>query len=495
MQKVPSNFEIDIFKPLVAAAAEHLGLAYDPPSPDGIRIRRISDHARALTFTIHENVKPSNEKQGYVVRRLLRRAVLDAYQMGQREPFLHQIVPDRRRGDEAGPTPSSRDSVPRIQTVIREEEEQFLRNLENGLKLLNDVFRKTKAAGSEVVAGKDAFTLHATYGIPFEVTESLAADQNLRVDRAGLRRRRWTSSAGSRAGRPRPPPSSRPARSTRSRKPYHHGNEFLGYDDDLGRRHRDRHPRTEPARRLGHRAGRRARRSSWSSTGPRSTARAAARSATPGVIRGEGFVVPGRRHEEGERLHPPRRPRHRGDRLGERRRPRPRSTPTAARRSAGPTRPRTSCTTPCTPTWASTPSRPAARSSPTGSGSTSPTPRPSAATGSARSRRRSTTASSNRRAGLLDGHADRPRPGSSARWPSSARSTPRTSGSSGWATSPASFAAGRTWTTPARSACSRSIGEESVSAGTRRITALTGKAALDLVRQEEEAPRRASPPR
>ena len=83
--------------------------------------------------------------------------------------------------------------------MIREEEEQFLKNLENGLKLLNDIFKTTKAAGSDTIDGKDAFKLHATYGIPIEVTESLAADQNLRVDRSGFERRRWTSTARSRA--------------------------------------------------------------------------------------------------------------------------------------------------------------------------------------------------------------------------------------------------------------------------------------------------------
>ena len=131
------------------------------------------------------------------------------------------------------------------------------------------------------------------------------------------------------------------------------------------------------------------------STGPRSTASRGGQVGDTGTIRGEGFALPGRRHEEGQRLHAPRRPgRPRGPVTRQRHGRRPRSTPTAARRSAAPTRRRTSCTTPCTRTWASTPSRPAARSSPTGSGSTSPTPRPSAASGSARSRRRSTSGSS-----------------------------------------------------------------------------------------------------
>jgi alanyl-tRNA synthetase len=227
LQGVPSNFEIDLFRPLVAAAADALSLAYDPRSADGIRIRRISDHARALTFTIHENVRPSNEKQGYVVRRLLRRAVLDAYQMGQREPFLYQLVPAVADVMKT-PYPEVQSSVQRVQTVIREEEEQFLKNLENGLRLLNDVFKKTKAAGSETVAGKDAFTLNATYGIPFEVTESLAADQNLRVDLAGFKQAQKEHAEVS-----RPMMGAAAVFSTGPldtlKEAYHHGSAFLGY--------------------------------------------------------------------------------------------------------------------------------------------------------------------------------------------------------------------------------------------------------------------------
>ena len=93
LQGVATVFETDIFRPIVAAVAESLGVRYDRDQPDGVRIRRMADHSRALTFCIHENVRPGPEKQGYVIRRLLRRAVLDAYQMGRREPFLYQIVP------------------------------------------------------------------------------------------------------------------------------------------------------------------------------------------------------------------------------------------------------------------------------------------------------------------------------------------------------------------------------------------------------------------
>ncbi len=225
MQKVPTNFEIDIFRPLVAASAEHLGLPYHPASPEGIKIRRISDHARALTMTIHENVKPSNEKQGSVVRQLLRRAVLDAYQMGQRDPFVYKIVPTVAEVM-ARPYPELAESVPRIQTVIREEEEQFLRTVENGLRLLDRVFRQSK--GSGVVSGKDAFVLHATHGLPIQITESLAAEQNLGVDRAGFDREMDEHEKISR------PMTGAAAVFTTGpldalKKSYHHGNEFLGY--------------------------------------------------------------------------------------------------------------------------------------------------------------------------------------------------------------------------------------------------------------------------
>ena len=227
LQKVPSVLETDIMSPVVAATAENLGLAYDRSSPDGIRLRRISDHARALTMTIHENVKPSNEKQGYVVRRLLRRAVLDAYQMGRREPFLHQIVPTVARVM-GQPYPELLDSVPRIQTVIREEEEQFLRNVENGLKLLNDAFRKTKASGSDVIPGDEAFDLQQTHGIPIEITESLAADQNLSIDQAGLAAARKRHSEVSR-GTNEAAAVFTAGPLDALKKSYHHGNEFLGY--------------------------------------------------------------------------------------------------------------------------------------------------------------------------------------------------------------------------------------------------------------------------
>jgi len=229
LQGVKSNFEIDLFVPIVAAAADVLGVDYArvKDTLDGVRIRRASDHARTLVFCLHENIRPGPEKQGYVVRRLLRRAVLDAYQMGRREPFLYSLAPVVVESMKRG-YPELVDSVPRIQHAIREEEERFLRNLENGMRLLSDAFRKTKAAGSDVVAGADAFDLHSTYGIPVEVTESLAADQDLRVDRKGFEAARKTFAAVSR-GTAEAADVFAVGPLDSLKEDYHQGSEFLGY--------------------------------------------------------------------------------------------------------------------------------------------------------------------------------------------------------------------------------------------------------------------------
>ncbi|MHC5541614.1 alanine--tRNA ligase, partial [Singulisphaera rosea] len=227
LQGVPTVFATDIFKPIVASVADQLGVEYVPSDPNGIRIRRMADHSRALAFCIHENVQPSAKEEGYVLRRLLRRAVLDAYQMGHRDPFLYKIVPTVAEVM-ARPYPELKESVPRIQTVIREEEEQFLKNLENGLKRLDNLFRKTKAAGSDTVSGADAFNLHQTYGIPVEITESLALDQNLRVDLDTFKTAQ-EEHAGISRGDDEAADVFRTGPLDVLKSSYHHGNEFLGY--------------------------------------------------------------------------------------------------------------------------------------------------------------------------------------------------------------------------------------------------------------------------
>jgi alanyl-tRNA synthetase len=228
LQGANTVFDTDIFKPIVARVAETLGMSYKADDASGVRMRRMADHSRALTFCIHENVRPGNQKQGYVIRRLLRRAVLDAYQMGRRDPFLYEMVPVVAEVM-ARPYPELKDSVSRIQSVIREEEDDFLKNLENGLKLLNDTFRKTQASGSDTIGGREAFDLHSTYGIPVEITQSLASDHNLNVDMIGFERERETHSAVSRGTTEAAAVfSSGPLDALKAE--YHHGSEFLGYE-------------------------------------------------------------------------------------------------------------------------------------------------------------------------------------------------------------------------------------------------------------------------
>jgi alanyl-tRNA synthetase len=227
LQGVSSVFEIDIFRPIVSAVADALAVKYHRDHADGVRIRRMADHIRALTFCIHENVRPGPEKQGYVIRRLLRRAVLDAYQMGRREPFLYQLVPVVAEAMR-GPYPELGETISRAQTTIKQEEEQFLRNLDNGMRLLHDTFQKTKAAGSDTISGTDTFTLHATYGIPVEVVESLATDHNLRIDRAGFEFERRRHSEISRGSTEASDVFATGPLDALKRE-YHHGSEFVGY--------------------------------------------------------------------------------------------------------------------------------------------------------------------------------------------------------------------------------------------------------------------------
>src|SRR5262249_34330948 len=227
LQGVSTVFETDILRPIVAAVAETLGVKYDRDRPEGGRMGRMADHSRALAFCIHENVRPGPEKQGYVIRRLLRRAVLDAYQMGRREPFLYRIVPVVAEAM-GRPYPELKESVPRIRTTIKHEEEQFLRNLENGLRLLKDSFKKTTAAGSDTIGGRDVFDLHATYGIPVEIVESLATDRNLRIDRAGFEAELKKHAAISR-GTTEAADVFAAGPLDALKQEYHAGSEFLGY--------------------------------------------------------------------------------------------------------------------------------------------------------------------------------------------------------------------------------------------------------------------------
>ncbi|MGD0899631.1 MAG: alanine--tRNA ligase, partial [Thermoguttaceae bacterium] len=186
LQGVDTNFHIDILRPLVEAAGEVCRASYEPQSENGRRLRRIADHVRACALAIHENVHPGNKKQGYVIRRLLRRAVLDGHQMGVREPFLHQLAATVA-GLMKTPYPELGETVERVSRVIRQEEESFLGTIDAGLSRIERVFDEMKKGHRGVVSGSEAADMYQTHGFPPELFENMAAERNLAFDWQGFR--------------------------------------------------------------------------------------------------------------------------------------------------------------------------------------------------------------------------------------------------------------------------------------------------------------------
>ena len=178
MQGVDTNYHIDILRPMVEAAGEVCGVSYDPASEHGRRLRRIADHVRACTFAIHENVYPGPNKEKYVVKRLLRRAVLDGHQIDMHKPFLHQLVPkvvELMRH----PYPELRETAKRVAQVIEKEESNFFSTIDAGLERIDRVFRAMAKSGRVMVTGDEAADMYTTHGFPPELFETMAAEHNL----------------------------------------------------------------------------------------------------------------------------------------------------------------------------------------------------------------------------------------------------------------------------------------------------------------------------
>ena len=181
LQGVPSNFHIDILFPIVQAAAEVCGVPYSYESDQGRRLRRITDHVRACTFAIHENVYPGPKKARYVIKRLVRRAVLDGHQMGMREPFLYQLVPVVAKMMSAV-YPELQETTERVAQVLRNEESDFLNTIDAGLDRLNRVFSDMESKSQSTVDGREAANLYQTFGVPPELFQVLAAERNFGFD-------------------------------------------------------------------------------------------------------------------------------------------------------------------------------------------------------------------------------------------------------------------------------------------------------------------------
>src|SRR5437879_4414465 len=192
MQHVPSDYDTDVFTSLIERAVEVVGTRYDR-GERGASYRVLADHARALAFLLADGVYPSNEGRGYVLRRILRRAVRHAWLLGRREPTLVHLV--RTVEDLMGAVyPELARKRADIESVTRAEEERFFDTIEGGLARLEEL------KGTPVISGEDAFKLYDTYGFPIDLTQLIAAERGQAVDIAGFERALEEQRKRSRAG-------------------------------------------------------------------------------------------------------------------------------------------------------------------------------------------------------------------------------------------------------------------------------------------------------
>ncbi|MBP9648037.1 MAG: alanine--tRNA ligase [Paludibacteraceae bacterium] len=182
IQGKTSNYDTDVFQPIIKAMATLAGVSYGENNEQDIALRVIADHIRTIAFSITDGQLPSNAKAGYVIRRILRRAVRYGYTfLNQRSSFMHALLPALI--DSMGSAyPELEAQKGLIEKVIKEEEESFLRTLETGIRLLDKVITEAKLAGKTTISGKDAFVLYDTYGFPLDLTELIAKENNVMVD-------------------------------------------------------------------------------------------------------------------------------------------------------------------------------------------------------------------------------------------------------------------------------------------------------------------------
>ena len=186
LQGKKSNYDTDVFQTTIAKIADLSNKKYGKDQKADIAMRVVADHLRAISFSIADGQLPSNNKAGYVIRRILRRAVRYGYTfLGFKEPFIWRLVEvlKDQMGD-AFPELVSQQGL--IENVIREEEESFLRTLETGIRLLDDLVAKAKSAGKSEINGEDTFTLYDTFGFPFDLTSLILREKGLSVDEEGF---------------------------------------------------------------------------------------------------------------------------------------------------------------------------------------------------------------------------------------------------------------------------------------------------------------------
>ncbi|MDE6536673.1 MAG: alanine--tRNA ligase [Muribaculaceae bacterium] len=186
LQGKKSNYDTDVFTPLINKISELSGKEYGKDAKIDVAMRVAADHVRTIAFSIADSQLPSNAKAGYVIRRILRRAVRYVYTfLGQKEAFLYKLI-DTLSEQMGGAYPELPAQKELIKKVIKEEEDSFLRTLENGIRLLDSFIEKAKQENSKVLSGEDAFVLYDTYGFPLDLTELILREQGMEIDKEGF---------------------------------------------------------------------------------------------------------------------------------------------------------------------------------------------------------------------------------------------------------------------------------------------------------------------
>ena len=187
LQRVPGNYDCDVLRGIIASAERLSGRRYGATEREDVSLRVIADHGRAVTFLIADGILPSNEGRGYVLRRLLRRAARHGKLLGLDRPFLYEVVDAVVHGMGRA-YPEIQTQHRHIKDAVRAEEERFAATLDRGLALLSGEVERARAAGTATLPGEVAFRLYDTYGFPLDLTEDILAGERLAVDRAGFER-------------------------------------------------------------------------------------------------------------------------------------------------------------------------------------------------------------------------------------------------------------------------------------------------------------------
>ena len=191
MQHVHSNYEIDLFQDLLKAVARETGAPFSMEEPS---LKVIADHIRSCSFLIADGVLPSNEGRGYVLRRIIRRAVRHGYKLGQSKPFFHKLVADLVK-EMGNAYPELKEKQAQIEEALKNEESRFAQTLETGMALLENALAK----GSKKLDGEIIFKLYDTYGFPYDLTADICRERNIELDEVGFEREMEAQRARARA--------------------------------------------------------------------------------------------------------------------------------------------------------------------------------------------------------------------------------------------------------------------------------------------------------